>query len=217
MDLLRTERVPEWETINPDEWNKWQQRAAETNGWDTPGNRETLKGLVASLAGVWFLHKDNLPAALGLLTYGRIQDLRDGAKAAATGTKSPLGEAFDATSDKIVMAAALPVLARQKILNKPEVIGLVAQHGIASLATITAKVRHQEIHPSRYGKISTFSQWVALGLIGVGKVLPQKYELIGDKLETAGRISLTLGTALGAIATAGYIKDAMSPPLTSNL
>lgn len=215
MNLHRTEKVPDWELIDPAARNHWQIIAAETNGFDTPGNRETLKGLVASLAGIWFLSKDKLSLAVGLLTYGRLQDIRDGAKAEATGTKSPLGEAFDATSDKIVMAAALPVLARKNILSKTEITGLSAQHGFASLATIYAKANARDIHPSKAGKLSTFGQWASLGLIGAGRLISNRNQNLSEGLDEAGHIGLKISLGLGAAATAGYAKEAFKPSPTT--
>lgn len=209
MDLHRSAKVPDWEKVPEAQWNTYQRRAAETNGWDTPGNRESLKGLTATLAGFWALKKDKPVLAAGLIAYGRYKDIRDGKRADQTGTKSPKGEMVDASIDKLLIGAAIPVFIHENVITIPEAIALGIQHSSAAALTGLAKARGREIHPSQAGKLSTFAEWLASGL-GIGRRIAEKYhfESTARIIDMAEMAAMTTGLALGAVATYGYVKDA---------
>jgi len=209
MNSHRSDKIPDWEKIDPSEWNAYQKRAAETNGWDTPGNRESAKGFIASSLGVVALHQEKYFAATGLLLYGRLKDLKDGKRSDETGTKSPKGEGVDAGIDKALMAMILPVLYEKGIVNEYELAALIAQHGGSAILTGIAKINDKEMHPSKPGKISTGLEWGAIGIGVVGKGFKKLgFSMTADIFETVEKITMTAGLGLGAVATVGYARDA---------
>lgn len=228
MNMHRVGRIPDWERIDPSEWNEWQRRAAATKGWDTPGNRETVKGGIACGLGLWAISKDIPFVGTALMGWGRWKDIQDGRKAEATGTKSPGGEILDAAMDRVVQGAAIPVLHSKGIITDFEAAALAGE-GIANAASsITAKyITRREIHPSRVGKVFAFATWSGLGVLS----LAHDFERVGvfantqERLKTLGHGLLKLGLAGGAVAGVGYIMDAATgtpieqsdPGLASNL
>lgn len=202
--------VPDWDKIDPSEWNTHQKRAAETNGWDTPGNRESAKGLIATSLGIIALSKEKYFTAAALLAYGRIKDLTDGKRAAETGTKSPLGEVVDASLDKGLITAIIPVLRSKNIINDLELACLAAQHGTSTVMTGITKKKGNEIHPTQSGKLSTGVEWLAIGTGVIGKGIEKAgFERTADIVNGIEKVTMTVGLALGGIATAGYVKDAL--------
>lgn len=210
MNLHRTDKLPEWELIPPADWNEYQQRAAETNGWDTPGNRETLKGIVGTSAGLYAIHQEHYLLGAGLVGYGRWKDIRDGQRAEETGTKSPKGEALDAATDKVLIAAAGYVAIKDKLLPSGHTESFIAEN-VATMALIgIAKARRRETHTNLPGKLKTFGEWFVLGA-GVFKKIGQRFgfrrmEAVFDKTEKAS-YAATMG--LVALSLAGYTFDAI--------
>jgi len=217
-DLHRVGAVPDWETVPEEDWNEYQIRAAATNGWDTPGNRETLKGAIATLTGLALIYADtpmsNLAGTVAI-GWGRWKDIQDGKRAAETDTKSPLGEALDAGTDTLLMATALPILVKKGTLSRSEssiMLGIIIGK---SLATITAKRLGREIHATRAGKVSTFLQWGGIGMSCVSLVAKNMEEDTAKQATTrAARLINRFGMTLGLVSAAGYIKDAATPKIT---
>lgn len=206
--------IPQWEQIPSELWNEYQIRAAETNGWDTPGNRETLKGAIATFVGLGLLYADTpLTDVLGTAAvgWGRWKDVKDGRRSAETGTMSPLGEKLDASIDNVLMAAAIPVLVKRRLLTPAE--GLTSGTLVAakSIATITAKYLRREIHASRAGKYGAFLQWGGIGMLCVSRIANNlESESLAETSITTGRILIGGGKALSLVAVAGYAKDALA-------
>jgi phosphatidylglycerophosphate synthase len=213
MDLHRQDGVPEWETIQPDEWNEWQIRAHETNGWDTPGNRESLKGLIATTSGLYMLTRRSKLAKLlgvGLVGYGRYSDIKDGKKADATGTKSPLGESIDAGIDKVLIGFASASSIYTKAISTVEVTSI----GVGQVANVVltgiAKIRNREIHPGHAGKIGTFGLWAGIGSHSLANTLEsfgaddlcKGFHKAGSVLTYAGVIVSGAGTVMDYIPAA---------------
>ena len=212
MDLHRASKVADWEKVEPSQWNKWQQRAAETRGIDTPGNRETAKGAFFSLFGLAAIAKDKPFIGTALLGWGRWKDITDGKVADKTGTKSPVGEAFDATTDKILMGVAIPVLHKKGVITDTEKNVLFAESVVSSAATLLAKfVTKREIHPSRIGKNFAFASWAGMGSLCLSHAL-ESHDLLpqtSEFLHKFGHVALQAGLVGAGIASVGYAKDAV--------
>lgn len=209
MDLHHTPGKPQWELLPKEQWNKYQQRAAATNGWDTPGNRESAKGLVITLAGITSVALNQPLWGLVLIGWGRWKDVKDGKVAAQTGTKSPRGEAVDAAVDKIIIAAALPVIAIKDIVAPIIVIGLALQHGLSIIFTAIAKQRGRKIQPRQAGKITGFIQWTGICMSLVAKVLQSsRYDTLGRTIESLAVFLVIIGFILGIAAAGQYALDA---------
>lgn len=209
MDLHRAGKVPDWELVDPSQWNEYQQRAAATNGWDTPGNRETLKGGAEVTLGLICVARGETLLGTLLVGHGRYRDIKDGKIAQATGTKGPKGEMLDATIDTIIMFGALPVLAKRHILSPIETTALTALHSTKSAFTLIAKAKENEIHPPRSAKMGALFQWVGIGVKSLAEVARQHgADRVGAPLDLMGNGAMGVGLILGAIGVRQYAQAA---------
>ncbi len=215
MNIHRSDIVPDWEKIDPAEWNEYQIRAVETNGWDTPGNRETIRGFGEAALGLYLISKERTLVGTTLVGIGRMRDLRDGRRADQTGTKGPKGEALDAGLDTALMLMAIPILKRADILSTSEAAILVGLHTTKSVFSLKAKVDRNEPHPSWTGKIGAFKQWTGIGLRGLAKAARNsRIEAVSsqaDKLQNIGTVSLYGGFLLGLHSLRGYYQNTRPP------
>lgn len=164
MKMHRVGKVADWETVSPDAHNIWQRYAHRTNGWVTPGNIVSVLGLFLVLVGLGYILAGKNIFGFVLVGLGRCADILDGMLADRTGTKSPLGEAIDATSDKITLLAALLVFFAVHMIP-PVVIFAVGCVNLAiALLSIRARMQHIHLHPSRMGKLATVVQWFGMVL-----------------------------------------------------
>lgn len=170
MDLHRASAHPDWTSTAPTARNMWQRLAARTSGVVTPGNVITLAGLVFVSLGVVVFGQHRL-TGLMLIGAGRAADVADGMIAAATGTKSRLGEALDASADKLSLFAVLAVLIVQRVL----IVWFVAPLGLQALVMVAlsliAHARRRTLHPVRAGKITTTLAWIGLFAVGISALL----------------------------------------------
>lgn len=200
----------DWDLIPQAEWNQWQHRAAETHGLDTPGNRETLKGLLLSLGGLACIAEDKPIAGTVLIGAGRVCDLRDGKKAAQTGTKSPLGEAFDVLTDNALLAASVPVLTAKEIISKEEAAALGGTLAMKFIGTGVTRVKGQREHASRLGKYGQLLQWVGIGTRLLERIGQEyKVRFLAEKAAAASDISLRVGIGASAMAGTGYLLNGL--------
>lgn len=148
----------------------WQRLAARTSGVVTPGNVITLLGLTLVGLGLIVFEQHRL-AGLLLIGVGRVADVADGMIAEATGTKSRLGEALDASADKLSLFAVLVVLIAQHVL----IVWFVAPLGLQALVMVAlsliAHARRRTLHPVREGKITTTLAWIGLFAVGVSALI----------------------------------------------
>jgi phosphatidylglycerophosphate synthase len=93
---------------------------------------------------------------------GRLCDLIDGWLADRTGTKSPLGEAVDATADKLGTAATIIVLPLAGLMPIELAIALVVPQAAIAVMALFARRRGRGLHPSRWGKLSMAAATAAL-------------------------------------------------------
>lgn len=214
--LHRADTVPQWETIPEEDWNEHQRRAAETNGWDTPGNRRSAMGALKTVTGLALIYMDK-PAttALGgaLVIAGRVDDLRDGRDAERTGTKSPKGEAIDAGLDGLLMFMAAVVAKRKDIIPAEAADELMANTVVKGAASAVARLTGHEIHTGRVGKYGTFLRWGDF-TARFGQRVSEHFgrEDISEALEVPTELATEVGLKMDRQATAGYVRDALFGP-----
>jgi len=201
--------VADWERIPSEEWNQWQIRAAETNGLDTPGNRETAKGLISGLASLALIARGHTTAGtLGLL-WARNKDLKDGKIAEATGTKGPVGEVADVVTDNILAVMAVPALRYRKIISTEQAVAIGGIVGLKFFGSGITRARGREEHASRIAKVGAALEWG--GLIGLtAKRIAEEWHM-PKAAEKIGAISdpvLNVGITLGLAGSAGYLRTA---------
>jgi phosphatidylglycerophosphate synthase len=215
MDLHRAQSQPDWELVPEAQRNDYQRRAAETNGWDTPANRETAIGVAATLAGLGLLMANEPIAAAGAIGYGRWKDINDGRVAAATGTKSPKGETIDVTADKILTAAAVATFVKTELLTKPEAAFITAKHLAITGLTAIATARGIRLHPPKEAKFHMFDEWLFLGS-RVAKRAAENNDQpqIRAGMRALGTATFLIGAGLGAKTIFGYAHDAFGPKPT---
>ncbi len=210
MNLNSHAGVPDWELVDPLDWNQWQKRAAQTNGWDTPGNRETAKGLLYSSLGIALVAKGKTALGTTFIGYGRYKDIKDGKRAQETGTKSPRGAFLDALVDKVLVAEAVPVMVKQNVISTEQAVGIIGINALNAALNGIAQVRDREPKTNTFGKWYTFGTWAGIGLKLVGKVAENICaQDIGKNAKLAGDVVLWAGSiGLGALSSVGYAKEA---------
>lgn len=166
MDLHRATGKPDWETIKPADRSAIQNIAAATRGVITPPNIISIIGLGLVIYGVIALTQQHFWVGIAALVIGRLLDIVDGLVAQATGTKSALGELVDASIDKIGTILTIAVL----FVIAPDywllITALLLPQVIIPFISLYKKQKKAAIHPTRQGKLSMASLWVAIaGLI----------------------------------------------------
>lgn len=176
MNLHRTTGKADWEKVSPANYNTFQKIAAATKGIVSPANVITVVGLGIVFYGLVTLLQGNYLLGLVLLAVGRLLDIVDGIVAESTGTKSPLGELFDAAADKIGTILTIVVLIFANIAYWWVIVALILPQVIIPLIVWYKGRRKIRVHPTRQGKLSMAFLWVGIvGLIlikAVGDFLP---------------------------------------------
>ena len=196
MKLHRATRS-DWSEVAPVQRNIWQRWAAASHGVITPGNIVSFIGVVLVVSGLYDLEHSQLIGGTAFLLIGRLADILDGLVADYTKTKSPLGEAVDATVDKILIVAALYVLIDKQLI--PLLVGaFMAVHAVYAIgvSSVARKIR-VDLHPSRAGKLGAFFEWTCVGLYLLGDILNSQHH----------STSLTRGVA--AICFAAFVVTAV--------
>ncbi|HSW66488.1 MAG TPA: CDP-alcohol phosphatidyltransferase family protein [Bacillota bacterium] len=203
MDLHYAAPNADWAVIPPSKRNFWQRLAEKTNSLVAPGNIVSVVSLGLVFYGLGLLAQDHLWSGLTWIGLGRLGDVADGVVANQTGTKSPLGEAVDATCDKIGAFATVIVLIGAGIVWWPAMLALGVYNLVNTVIALLAKVRQITIHPRQTGKLSAFGQWLAVGLLLLAATLHMS---TSGWLAVSGYAVLLTSLILGIYATALYVR-----------
>lgn len=203
--MHRAGKHSQWAGIDESKRNWWQKQAQRSHGLLTPGNIISLVGALLVASSLVYFLQGSWGWGLILLLVGRLADVADGVVASRTGTKSPLGEAVDATLDKFALLASLIVFIVTGIVPLLAIL-LIALFNAANAAfSLLAKVRKKRLHPSQVGKITAVFQWAAILLYVTAAVLKS-----GDMQSAAtivtitAIVSLAISLVLGVFTVAGY-------------
>jgi phosphatidylglycerophosphate synthase len=210
MNLHRSDKLPDWEKVDPEKHNSWQKIAKKTNGLITPGNLVTVAGAAFVVSGAKDINDKKDKKGLAKLTIGRIADLADGYVADKTGTKSSKGEALDAFVDSAEMIAFLPLMVKKEYLPLRTGIIYGLHKAINAGATAIAKRDDLELHTSWAGKRAEAARNTTIGLYGLAKMVEdsqKEYKVISKVLDVGAKASEITSIALGTIASAQYILD----------
>jgi phosphatidylglycerophosphate synthase len=165
MNLHRTSAKPDWENIPASQHTMVQKLAAATKGYLTPPNLITVIGLGIVIYGLICILNQSYWAGLLYLAVGRLLDIADGMVADQTGTKSPLGEIFDAAADKIGTILTIVVIIFTGITYWWVVVALIIPQVIIPLVSYYKRRKGIKVHPTRAGKLSMGLTWA--GIVGL--------------------------------------------------
>lgn len=210
MNLHRADKKPDWENIPKAERSTVQKIASATKGIVTPANAVSVAGLVLTHGGLKDMYHGNVRSGIAKVFAGRAMDVADGYVADKTGTKSSVGEKFDATIDKLLMADALYLLYKKDTIPKKAAVFIGMQNIVNTVATGVAMARHTEMHPSREGKLTTALQWAAIGgfCVDAAKDNEKKGEM--SVVRNISEMAVIASSAMGLYVNADYIKTAFS-------
>lgn len=196
----------DWSDIPPQERSMWQRWASGSRGIITPANIISILGAILVVIGLFFLSSGQLIDGIWAIFIGRVADILDGMVADYTKTKSPLGEAIDASVDKVVIVLALFVLVDKNLL--PILIGLTM--GIHALynagVSVVARRFKISLHPSRAGKLSAVFEWGTVVFYLLGDILTQRQHspAIGHDV---GLVSFGLFVILAVWSSLNYTRS----------
>ena len=199
MNLHRTTGKPDWSSVKPAEYNSFQKIAAATNSIITPANVITVIGLGIVIYGLIEILNQHFWTGLIALAVGRLLDIVDGVVAEATGTKSPLGEIFDAAADKIGTLLTIIVLFVASITHWWLIALLLIPQALIPLVIFYKRQKGVKVHPTRQGKLSMAASWAAI----VGLLLTKA---LNDSVVLASLSNglVAIGVALGLYALWQY-------------
>jgi phosphatidylglycerophosphate synthase len=162
--LLSIHRVEgsDWAGIKPSKYNFWQRHAANSRGVIAPANLVSLIGALIVYLGLLIIYKNHIITGLIVILVGRSFDIIDGIVADKTGTKSSVGEVFDAVIDKTILLSTLIFLLFDTLVPIQVYLVMVI-HGIYNICLgAISKTRRITLHPDRSGKYSTAFGWLSL-------------------------------------------------------
>lgn len=184
----------------------WQKLAAKTHGVLTPGNLLSVGGAGILSAGLVCLYNGSLGMGLSLVIVGRIADIADGVVAAKTGTKSPLGEALDATVDKLALLATVITLLMTGLTPWLIVLAFTLFNAVNAVCGGLARLQSAKIHPSKFGKFAAALQWLTIVLFLLSALLAgNQAGMAGTIIAALGWICFVNASVISSIATIGYI------------
>ncbi len=208
LSLHQAEEKADWELIPPSARNKWQKIAFRTNGIITPGNIITLTGGILTITGIYLLTiADSQTYGIPLIVGGRIADIADGIAAHVTGTKSPIGEAVDAVTDKILLFVAVIALVSTGLLPYLAAIILFAHSLGNSIISLAARRKHVALHPSRAGKRAAFISWLALVLYPLAEILKSDQLGFSRGVSFSAHACMIIFVLLALVSSYEYFKQ----------
>lgn len=213
MNLHRSDKTPDWEKEADYELPKYakvaQSVARRTNGIVTPGNIISAIGLGLTLSGARDVSKGSNVKGSVKIIVGRSLDIVDGIAADKTKTKSALGEAVDATFDKIGMVATLFALYKSDTVPEDRLTKFALQNTANVVATTLAKRNDIELHPSQHGKVTTALQWVSIGSSVVGSNFEaQEHPVVSRSIDFIGDSTALVANSLGTLVSLDYLQTA---------
>jgi phosphatidylglycerophosphate synthase len=189
----------DWNYVAPDDLNFWQNTASKTNGVIAPANFISLFGALLVVWG-FFLASEKLWVGIVLIAIGRVCDVADGLVADVTKTKSPMGEMIDATTDKLLAAAAFGFALFLNLMPLWALAVLFMHSLINTVVSIYAKYNHIIIHPNIEGKLAVALSWLIVVLYAIDFILiDQIVGIIANGL-------MVVFVALAAKSSSGYLK-----------
>lgn len=209
-NLHRIGKKADWELTPPSKRNTWQRLAASTKGIVAPANATSVVGLTLVGIGLWCLYVDEITWGFILIACGRLADILDGIVAQATGTKSSVGEAVDATLDKIAVIGALIIFVATETIPLFVVI-IMTLRNVANIAVgLIARARKKLLHPSRAGKFAGGMEWLAI-LFFLMAILFKYQDWVGATAASnvGAYVALGLTLILGVVAIGDYGRRAM--------
>ena len=164
LQLHRSKDKADWEYIKEDKRNFWQTLASRTFGVLTPANAITFAGAIMVLIGLGIIANDLNAVGIGLILAGRFADIADGYVAEKTGTKSPLGEILDATTDKVLIFIAFFVLLFSALIPLWMLIIFAFHSILISVITLYGRSGGILLHPTLMGKLAVAASWIIICL-----------------------------------------------------
>lgn len=200
-------KTSDWEGTPYAQMNRYQKRAHDTHGIDTPGNRVTLGRLVLGGLSLVAIKKGYKKAGLIGLGISLAGDWVDGKVADATATKMKRNGDFDAVADMALRGAALPVLASSRIITKEYAGTLVALNSAAVLATAANTFLGHDNRSNIAGKAKTVAEGVSLLAAGINSVANS--ESYGMRtIEQVAKVTAVVGNI---VASVGYFGEVVDP------
>lgn len=206
MDLHTPGEKADWDLIKPAERSGWQKLAAGSGGVATPSNVISIAGFLLVIIGLLEIARMDYISGIVFISLGRAFDLLDGYIAHTTKTKGRLGETIDTTVDKIEIFTALIVVALADILPDGVIFAMIVISIWISLASLVARHRGIDVHPSLAGKLSTASVWASIVLFLFSHAQDQPQGLIS--LSAYGFFGIFIG--LGCLSAIRYSQSAMN-------
>lgn len=210
MNLHHTSGVPDWAQQDPAVRSQWQRLAAATAGIVTPGNIASALGLVMVGFGVFALFAHQFGVGATLIALGRCFDIVDGWLAERTGTKSPLGEAVDASFDKLSTLGVLLAVGLEHIVPWWVVGIIAAHHAINSVVAYIGWRRKLAMRPVLAGKLSTVLEWLALCAFMLAAAHQRSWLWVAY-------IALAPALWLGVIASISYVRLLLVAPSAASV
>ena len=204
MKLHQPRSQADWLYIEPAQRNIWQRIAATTYGLVTPANGVSLLGGALVAAGLFDAYHGHVLRGSLLIIVGRLADIADGFLADRTGTKSSIGEAVDATLDKLAILGVLIIFSATEIIPLLPALLILLQNGANVILSALARSRKKPLHATSAGKLSTAAIWAAICLYGLAAAL--EISVLTWTVHLIAGVAL----AIGFYATSGYAKAYVS-------
>ena len=177
LNLHRSATKPEWESVQPKKRNTWQRLAFKTRGLLTPANCISIAGAMLVIYGLSLLKDGYIPAsAITLIAIGRLADILDGYVADKTGTKSPLGEVIDASTDKILGVIALAIIWQHQLIPRVILVAIALHTIVNIIIGVIGRFKGAMIHPAQEGKFAVALSWVILLTWSVNQFYQQTHD-----------------------------------------
>ncbi len=216
-NLHRTGNQAQWAATPEAERNVFQKVAGWSHGIFTIANLATGLGIVKAFEGLDDFQNGNRVKGVVEIIVAHALDAVDGAAAELTETKSPLGELFDATADKVKTTAELVSLTRSGDIPT-FAAAVIATHGLSmAILTGVARSRGVRTHTSLPGKLATgFSATAMVGYMT--SAAAQEFENTGNtaRLQWAGHFAIGLTAVNGLAGVVSMAKDALAPRTAEN-